>query len=186
MRHPIRILWGAAVVPSCIFCLLAVVFWIRSYRASDQVTWTRFIRHVGPAEMHEDGNLYRSIDVSVCRGYLFWEEGEFYSDLVEEWVYSSGPPGDGSRYRETVSGRLGFAIYDTPSGGGDRIPIWSVALATAILPGVYLMSLYRRRKLHAKGRCRACGYDLRATPDRCPECGAVPTGEPARPGGAGG
>ena len=35
-----------------------------------------------------------------------------------------------------------------------------------------LVWLIARRKGHEPGHCRRCGYDLRASPDRCPECGA--------------
>ena len=57
-----------------------------------------------------------------------------------------------------------------------RLSYFTVMLPAAVLPGVWAVkrgiAWYRRR--FAPGRCRQCGYDLRATPERCPECGTAP------------
>ena len=34
--------------------------------------------------------------------------------------------------------------------------------------------IYEQLERHRNGQCIKCGYDLRATPTRCPECGAIP------------
>jgi hypothetical protein len=47
-------------------------------------------------------------------------------------------------------------------------------------PLAYGVALLRRRRRVRKGCCPTCGYDLRATPARCPECGAVPAAPAAR------
>lgn len=48
----------------------------------------------------------------------------------------------------------------------------------AFVLGMVPAALMRRRRRMARGLCGNCGYDLRATPDRCPECGTA-TNKPA-------
>jgi hypothetical protein len=52
------------------------------------------------------------------------------------------------------------------------VPIWLISLLSAIPSALWLMRLRRRKP--PVGICKKCGYDLRATPNLCPECGTIP------------
>ena len=49
-----------------------------------------------------------------------------------------------------------------------------LALVTAILPSLWFVRRCLPARHKCAGHCPICNYDLRATPDRCPECGAIP------------
>ncbi len=52
-----------------------------------------------------------------------------------------------------------------------QIPFWIPALAFASMLMLCYLPHRRRRKRTRLGLCLKCGYDLRGSQDRCPECG---------------
>jgi hypothetical protein len=56
------------------------------------------------------------------------------------------------------------------------IPLWLPILLFAVLPIYSIRShqLQRKRLREQNHLCVQCGYDLRATPNQCPECGTIP------------
>jgi hypothetical protein len=75
-------------------------------------------------------------------------------------------------------------VYFLPGGAIVHVRVYEVkpidygllVLLLGLMPAVWAILSFRARRRHQlrPGLCRRCGYDLRATPDRCPECGKVP------------
>ena len=62
-----------------------------------------------------------------------------------------------------------------------NVPHWLIALAMAAIGLPWLVQLTGRvllvRHRRRRGRCGSCGYNLAATPGRCPECGTAVSSE---------
>jgi hypothetical protein len=71
---------------------------------------------------------------------------------------------------------LGFGVQTTRLEHTNALDVISVAVPLwvpfAVVAAIVVRLHYKRRaRLRAEGLCINCGYDLRATPGRCPECG---------------
>ena len=59
------------------------------------------------------------------------------------------------------------------------VPHWFLAALTAVMPLGWIWRWRAARRKAIERRCLKCGYDLRATPGRCPECGTIQAAQPA-------
>ncbi len=162
-----RRLFSLAAAVSLVLCVATMLLWVRSYRHCDKLHWwsTRFNVPVGSL-MSGNGGIMFVYEPTVPKGPL---EFQYHSTPTHSYP--------GSAWQGTSPwNRLGFFWR----WGIDRVlivPLWAAMLVSSVLPTAWLYHCRRYKRGHG-GLCPACGYDLRATPDRCPECGAIPDARP--------
>ena len=155
-----RRLWNALTGLSLLLCAAACVLWARSFVVRDQVSVFAAGHWV---TAHSVLGVFAVYDLPY----------DTSRSVRPQWA--SEPVSPGVPRREMWRSVVRFTYhggYASSPGRAAMFPQWTVAALFALLPAA---RLYRRlRPRRADGRCPACGYDLRATPDRCPECGATP------------
>lgn len=94
-----------------------------------------------------------------------------FHDYLSKWVAHGDMPSVGFYWDE---GDLYATLWEIHARR-NSLPIpYLVPILIAWLTWRGLYIRYRiRRRAWRDSHCRQCGYDLRATPNRCPECGNV-------------
>ena len=181
-----RHVFTAASALSLALCLAAAVLWVRSYSVADLWEGGYWRENPGPIP---NMVLVNEMEFDQCRGrwmvrYLIgylrppshshWFHRQPESVGWDGFIDSSFWHEEGTYAPHHLPGGLRFR-YDRGSwdlGIPDYLPV----LLAGVLPLLWLWRRVANRRQTRMGFCPRCGYDLRASADRCPECGiSVPT-----------
>jgi len=131
----------------------------------------------------------KAVDIQSVSGLIVWGYTTGYPGPRTTfqpagfvWLWVAMPPGAGGAWVDT---RWGFAYEraDMPDANQPGVNqalhhLYITHWLAAALSGVAVLATSRpylsawiRRRHQRRGCCTHCGYDLRGTKDRCPECG---------------
>lgn len=133
---------------SLVICLATVPLWIG---ASDRAT---LVDYYSGSRCYSIAMRWSGIEYSWCpdHGPLEWR-------VLRLWLRRHG---NGFRYERSTPGQSGVI----------GLPYWFICLVSALAPSMWVTARLRHRRC-LPGHCSKCGYDLRATTNRCPECGTI-------------
>ena len=192
MNRAGKVLRVAVTGLSLLLCAIIIGLWIFSWYAPGCVSGD--VPAISSVNPWRGGDSNSALNVYSMRGGVdvryFWRSRASNPDGVTSWQISrvtnpvrlsesASPP--------SLGNRLGFFwINGTPGGSYFRpdangpahfvaigFPYWALTLLMLTVPIWQLFLLRGRRRRQLAGMCPVCGYDLRATSDRCPECGTV-------------
>jgi hypothetical protein len=181
MRHRV---FSLAAAVSLLLCIATIVVWVRSFASETILVESRRGQCL---IIGVDG---RPKDVREIREARTLDE--FLDELTvppANFMGINGVPVPPPREH----GGLGFLLVRGHWIGGPGlpatdnfwilgVPYWFLALLTAAIPARWVWLRARARRRRRSNCCPACGYDLRASTERCPECGTMimPNGSEAR------
>lgn len=179
---PSRI-WTTISIVSLLLSLFIIALWFRSHYTQDLLVYSN-----GSGDYHEYVSIpgqfrYTRVQAWGKRQAVRWVSGDFGSTQVE---FGQQPV-----YRRWTVLGIGF------DGGTRRVPVSEGSVSPSVVVSYQIVAVpfalpatifgaigllpwlrLRRRRIvqeerRKQGLCPACGYDLRATAGRCPECGAL-------------
>lgn len=168
-------LLNAITAMSLLLCLASAMLWMHSNFNDDRVD-------LGFDTSDGHG---ASAEIGACRGLWFVDIDRRVGTKIRgmptlDWSFTPPPElapliidilGDVPRFAG-FGFRADRSLDQLDQYFISVIPLWFLTGLFAILPAWRIFKHLRRPR--ESGRCATCGYDLRATPTRCPECGTVP------------
>ncbi len=166
-----RTIFASTTLLSLVLCLAIVALWIRSLTSPvPAIFWGDSVRSIGHHVSVTGGSFcyhttWGSKPMNLSAGEIAM--GTFSSHW-DHWGISRTRS---SWVRQDRSGRRTAGNFGTDQETCVSM-FWPLLVFAAAGIGSTLKFHAARRR--TPGICPICNYDLRATPDRCPECGTIP------------
>jgi hypothetical protein len=166
MKRFRRWLFNWVTVVSSLLCVGSVGLWVRSYFVADIIGFGNPVANSGirvrAAYSIKGVVVVYELSPRLDSSGFFWSHTSASLMRAQHgyWPF----------YLSTSRPSASMHLYV-------RFSYWLSTAVAGILPLLRIRQILqtnRRLRRTKQGYCASCGYDLRATPDRCPECGTIP------------
>lgn len=176
--------FSAASAASFVLFLATAALWAWSARQTEVLGFYAPAGHVVGVASDHSGMLFFGSNARFDTDYGHTTDRMSISVVefgqIHDWLF------------DKRAQKLHFAGFQVAAGAFSRtishwrygaiiVPYWALLIVLIPLPARYLGRTVIRWGRRRRGRCDGCGYDLRESRERCPECGKlVDPGRPAK------